>query len=494
MRPNQAILKKYLESAKAQGSSLDQVRDTLFPQQDAFVMDLSRLICAQTTVRAGKTTGLGYKFFRAGHKYKRVMMPYIALTRDSAKNIIWPILQEMSDRHKILCDFTEHDLTCTIRKTESSIKLFGADMKNFIPRLKGIKTPLAAVDECQDFRSHLEELIDILISRTSEYADGQVACTGTPGLIPKGYFFNISQGLEGFRTHKWSLFDNPYFPTARDFVDELIKKKMWSIDHPTIQREYFGRWVIDQEARVLHYDEDRNAYDTLPILTDYVIAVDIGHDDADAIAVLGWHKNKKECYLVEEHVKTQQGITELADEIEKRYIKYQPLKIVMDTGGLGKKIASELQQRRELPIVAAEKSRKIEFLALLDDALRTKHFYAKSTTRFASDSLIVRWDYDKSTSDRLVIKEEPHSDIIDAVLYGYREALHWLSEPEKKTVPYKSLGEAWVAHTEKMMNERLEHDIKVQQAEESDADYFAVASMEIGEDNPLKHYLNKRRA
>lgn len=438
-------------------SKSSEIRDKSFPEQDKFIMDMERLICAQTTVRAGKTTGLAYKFFRAGHKYKRVMMPYIALTRDSAKNIIWPVLHEMSERHRILCDFTEHDLTCHIRKTDSSIKLFGADMKNFIPRLKGIKTPIAAVDEAQDFRAHLEELVDILIARTSEYEDGQVAVTGTPGLAPRGYFYDLSQGLEGFKTHKWSLFDNPYFPTARKFVAELIAKKNWTIEHPTIQREYFGRWVYDAEARVLHYDETRNHYDNLPALADHVLAIDIGYDDADALAVIGWHKNFKKAYLVEESVETKQGITELISRVEFFIKKYDPFKIVMDTGGLGKKIAEEMRRRYQIPIMAAEKSRKIEHLALLDDALLTGNFLAKKGSRFASDTFTVEWDYDKSTSDKLVIKDEPHSDIVDAVLYGYREALHWLSEAEPKRP--KPQSPEWFKLQENEAIEKLEREL-----------------------------------
>lgn len=466
------------------------IRDIKFPEQDKFVMDLSRLVGAQTTVRAGKTTGLTKKFYRCGHKYNRVMMPYIALTRDSAKNIIWPILHEESERNKILCNFTEHDLTCEIRSTNSSIKLFGADMKNFIPRLKGIKTPLAGIDEAQDFRAHLEALVDILISRTSEYDDGQVVVTGTPGMVPRGYFHDISKGLNGFNIHKWSLFNNPYFPGARKFVEELVSKKNWTMNHPTIRREYFGEWVIDEEARVLRYNEN-NHYDNLPELTDFIIAVDLGHDDSDAIAVIGWHKHVQDCYLVSELVRPQQGITELAEQIDSAIKTYNPIKVVMDTGGLGKKIAEELRKRYSLPIVAAEKSRKIEYLSLLNDALRTNKFKAKRDSRFAQDSYIVEWDYDKSTSDKLVIKDEPHSDIVDAVLYGYREALHWLSEAPKKPNVIRS-KDAWIKHTEKLMDDALEHSILVDKAKENEADYMALSNLDFDED-PMKYFLNKKR-
>lgn len=399
-----------------------------FSEQLAFVKDKNRLVCAQTTVRAGKTTGIALKFQDYGTRYKNVMMPYIALTRDSAKNIMWPILQERYEQLKIPCDFTESDLTCTFRNTGASVKLFGADMKNFMVRLKGIKTPFAAVDEGQDFRSHLGELIDILIARTSEYEDGQVCLTGTPGMVPRGYFFDASQGLEGFSKHYWTLYDNKFFPKAREFVEDLKRRKNWSNDHPTLQREYYGKWYLDLEAMVFQYEEKRNNYEELPKLTDYCIGIDLGYNDADAIAVLGWHTNKKECYLVEEFVQNKLTITELMAEVDQRLKKYPHAKVVIDTGGLGLKISEEINRRTGVPTHAAEKSRKTEHITWLNDALRTNRFYARSNSRFAEDCAIVEWDYDKSTSDKLVIKKEPHSDICDAVLYAFVEAQHWLSE------------------------------------------------------------------
>lgn len=465
------------------------IEDTLFPQQDYFIKDMNRFVCAQTTVRAGKSTGLSLKYFRAGHKYKNVMMPYIALTKDSAKNIMWPILQEVSERFKILCDFNKSDYTCIIKETGSSIKLFGADTENFIVRIKGIKTPLAAVDEGQDFRSHLEELIDILTARTSEYADGQVALTGTPGPVPKGYFYEASKGLHGFSTHHWSLFDNPYFPTARQFVMELQERKKWSSNHPTLLREFYGQWVQDLEALVFNYDVQRNHYDVAPLLTDYVIGVDFGTDDADAIAVIGWHKNSRQAYLVDEFVKSGLTVTEIVKEVESRMVKYKPLKIVADTGANGKKIALEISKRTGTPVNAAEKQRKIEHITWLNDALRTGLFYARSTSRFASDCSVVEWDYDKSTSDKLVIKDEPHSDICDAVLYAYVEALHWLSEPAPVKVNIK---DQWVKYSKQMADDAIENKIQQQQEEERENDFYATSAMD-GEQEVLRHYLNKRR-
>lgn len=437
------------------------IRDKRFIQQDQFVMDLSRQVCACTTVRAGKTTGLALKHFRACHKYQNVMTPYIALTRDSAKNIMWNMLQEVSDRYKIQCDFSLHDLTCTIRKTGSSIKLFGADMQNFIGRIRGIKTPLASVDEGQEFRSHIELLIEnILIARTAEYPDGQVVLTGTPGPIDKGYFYEASLGKFGYSTHFWSLFDNPYFPTAKQFVMELKQKKGWADDNPTLLREYYGRWVLDLDVLLVRYLEAKSHFETLPVNHwNYILGIDLGYIDADALAILAYSDQGPETYLVEEQIVTKQGLTELVNSIQALNNKYHFSKMMIDEGGLGKKLAEEMRRRHSLPVHAADKARKMETIAFLNDAIRLGKFKAKKSSRFAEDANRVQIDKEKSTPDKIAIKDSFHSDIIDAVIYAFKESPAFTYQ---KPIEKPKVGsDEWLKELEE---KALEHFTKEEEA------------------------------
>lgn len=691
----------------AQLLSLLQAQETpprIFREQDAFVNDPSRFLAALCTRRAGKTNALARRFIKTLVKYPGCFCPYIALTRESARNIMWDILKEHADKEKVACVFTESNLTMTLLNG-SRLQLFGADMKNFIKRLKGIKTPGAAIDECfhpdtlvttisgqkriadikvgeivknaigwgmvekvsikkvddcrtleyqgskikcssnhpfltmegwkeasqlrkgerlvtsnfsmwllqqdfsktkkrrtylsflqsellreiipaqsqgfssqqsyetqkyqgqgfqysqgygayaqnqgmewscchcgrtnsiksvsdsqiepsgfpwketdrisnqlqggfsngiyqtrnrcwlpqpfietnagsekriktcfvrlennpiqesgsdprntesyyydltisghpsfevnhvivhncQDFGPHITDLVDGVLTPTiADYTDGWLALTGTPGPIPLGLFYEITELKKyDYSLHQWSIFQNPYLPDAAAFVTELKKRKGWTDHHPTFQREWLGKWVLDLDALVYKYDEKVNDYRTLPSDLhndwDYILGIDIGFDDSDAIAVIAWNKKLQECYLVEEFVQSGQVITELAEQIDARIKKYNPLKVVMDTGGLGKKIAEEMRRRYCLPIVAAEKDRKFEFIELLNDAMRMKRFYAKKDSKFVDDSKRIKWDTD---SLKPKISEHFHSDICDAVLYAYRESLHWLYEAE----------------------------------------------------------------
>lgn len=444
------------------------VRDESHPKQDVFVTDASRFIVAQTSRRGGKSNGLGLRYFRTMLRHPGCFCPYIALTRESAKNIMWDVLQEQDEKYKIGAKFTESNLTVTL-PSGSRLQLFGADMKNFIRRLRGIKTPGAGIDEAQDFGSHLESLVDdVLTPAISDYSDGWLALTGTPGPVLVGYFYEITEKARfGFSPHRWTLFDNPYLPNARKFVDELKSKKGWTDENPTLMREYFNKWVLDLEALVFRYSAEVNDFAQLPRSLKswrYVIGVDVGYNDADAIAVIGWDEHDKCAYLIEELVQAQQGITELAESLERLIKKYDPDKVVMDTGGLGKKVAEEIRRRYQLPILAAEKTRKFEYIELLNDALRTKRFRARATSRFAEDAARVKWDYERSTPDRMVVSDHFHSDITDAVLYAFREALHWLAEPE--LVMPKPQTPEWFKSQEDEAVARIEAEVSARKQDE----------------------------
>ncbi|MGH7889902.1 MAG: hypothetical protein ACRENF_05055, partial [Thermodesulfobacteriota bacterium] len=143
------FLKAFLKS-----QSSDSVRDAEFPQQDAFVTDTSRFLAALCTRRAGKTNALAFRFVRTMRKYPGSTSRYIALTRDSAKEIMWPVLKELNDRLNLGATFLEGSLSMVL-PNGARLRLFGADMRNFIRRLKGVKSPAIAIDEAQDFGLHI---------------------------------------------------------------------------------------------------------------------------------------------------------------------------------------------------------------------------------------------------------------------------------------------------------------------------------------------------
>lgn len=416
------------------------VRKFCFPKQLAFIEDQSDYADAVCSRRAGKSTACAAHLLARATTQRRINVGYITLSKTSAKRIIWPELKRQNQTFNLGGTPNNTDLSFSFRN-ESNLYIFGAHHREEIEKIRGIPFDLIYIDECQSFRPYLKELVeDVLEAALFDYG-GKLRMIGTPGPVPVGYFYDMSRS-EGISHHHWTIFDNPHIrkKSGRDPMERLkqvLKRRGVTIHHPSIRREFFGEWVADPDALVFKYDALKNHYGALPVLAkpwEYVIGVDLGFDDADAIAVIGWNPLSPKAYLVEEEITPKQGISELFDKIDTLIAKYDPHSVVMDTGGLGKKIAKEMQKRTAVPVKAAEKSRKFEYIEILNDALRTGRLMANKDSAFAADTALVEWNRDKidvdKMNDKLRISDRYHSDICDAVLYGFREAMHWLYTPE----------------------------------------------------------------
>lgn len=464
-----------------------------FPQQLSFITDPARFVTASCSRRAGKSTVCALDLIITCLSQSDITCAYITLTGSMAMRNIWRPLVRLDRKYKLGIKFNRVERTAEF-ENGSIIRLSGCQDASEVDKVLGQALKLVYLDEVQSFRSHIKDLVDRAIAPALMDYNGKLKLIGTPALLQAGYFWDALHN-DNYSHHHWTFWDNPWIATLSGrthrevFEDELRRSGRVESD-ANVRREYFGEWVNDEDARVFRYQPAVNHFDTLPDLTDYVIAVDVGYHDADAIAVIGWKKHEKTCYLVDEIVVAQQGVTELANQVSILYERYKPIKMVMDTGGLGKKIAEELRKRYTLPIVAAEKTRKIEYVELLNDALRTGLFKARRDSRFAEDSYRVEWDHDKTTPDRKAIKPDPHSDIADAVLYGFREALHWLEEPARKMVTITT-REAWIEHTTKLMEESLQREIDLQ--DEAKRERIAYDEMFGEEGDVIRNIINQRR-
>jgi len=355
---------------------------------------------------------------------------------------------------------------------DQTLYLSGAKDQSEIEKFRGLALKLCYIDECQSFKEYIQDLIDDVIGPALMDHAGSLCLIGTPSPVPNGYFHECAVKNENWSKHAWTFWDNPHIAsksgkTHQEILDRELKRRGVTVTDPSIQREWFGKWVLDLNSLVLQYNASVNNYHELPSnhKWNYMLGIDVGFKDADALCILAWAETTPVTYLVEELVTAKQGITELVEQAQMLMKRYDVYKIVMDMGGLGKKIGEEMVRRHQIPVEAAEKSRKMENIAFLNDAMRRGHFKARENSHFVHDSYLVEIDRDKSTPERIKVSDRFHSDIVDSVLYAFKLSPAYAYQPDTKPKLYPGTKE-WADAQQKTMFE-AELDGLMQEQEHS---------------------------
>jgi hypothetical protein len=465
---NKALILEELQKRAAKPKEkIFKVEDYCFDKQLAFIRNPSKFKTAVCSRRAGKTEACAADLLDTALNFPHVTCLYITLSRTSAERIIWRTLL------KLLADF---EIPHKVNNKELYIKLpngsdiyvSGAKDKQEVEKFRGMSLKLVYIDECQSFKSYIKELVEDVLSWATKDVAGTICLIGTPGPVPAGYFFEQSHNPMN-TNFKWTINDNPWIErksgmkVADILAHERARKGITESD-PTYMREALGLWVKDENALVYRFDKRINIYDRLPDRLNYIFGIDIGFDDADAIAVLGYNLTDSHVYLVQEVITRKQNVTKLIEQIQKLQAKYKPIKMVMDAGALGKKIQDEIRTRHSIPVETAAKERKLEFIELLNDDLRTGRFLAFKGSEFENDSDKIVWDFEGSQKK---VSDRTHTDIGDAILYAWRECKHFFPKDEPAQIPDKNSNAYMDAIEEKLAEAS-------RKSEEPDADAWGV--------------------
>lgn len=444
-------------------------KDHCFDKQTEFFQgEGPRFRAACCSRRAGKTVGIAADAIETCQQEDAITCLYITITKQAARNIIWADVLGIIEEYKIDCKIDNTRLVITF-PNRSKFVIEGAKDRSEIEKYRGWKLRKCYIDEAQSFRSYIEDLVNDVITPALRDLKGELYITGTPGPVKAGYFYNVTHS-DFWHNIGWTAFDNPHMhlPPKLDLEDTLTEERTMkgiTDQDPSYRRETFGIWIEDLDSLVFKFNNSTNTYKTLPQLSDdgvrmnyeYIFGIDIGYDDSDAIAVLAYNYEEQRVYLVDEFIKARQDITSLVKEIKRLQDHYKPVKMVLDAGALGKKIQEEILARHGLNLEAAEKARKVEFIELLNDDLRTGKFKAFEGSLFQDDCMLVQWDKESKirNPERPKISDTYHSDICDATLYAWRECRHFLAEKTK--LPFEVNTDLYMNDLEAKEAEKLEN-------------------------------------
>lgn len=405
--------------------------------------DPAKLKVVLCTRRSGKTYGAGLWLVEGAHLTPGSSSLYVALTRASAKRIMWRDVLKVIDREKKLGGrFNETELSVTF-PNGSAIYLLGLDAdEGEKEKALGQKFRRVAVDEAASYSIDLNELVfGVLKPAVADYR-GEIALIGTPGNFKRGLFFDLTKGQDpgasgtweaaGWSGHRWSAFDNPHI--REKWVEEIADLKRMNPrieETPLFQQHYLGRWVIDDTQLVYRYEPGRNDFGgKLPAFAGrgrwhYVLGIDLGFADSTAWSVCAYHDLDRTLYVVETDKAERLDITDVAVRTRALAARYEFDALVVD--GANKQAVEEMRRRHDLPLRAADKTGKVDFIELMNGDFisgRIKLDPVRCAPLVEEYAGLI-WD-ERST------KREEHpaapNHVCDATLYAWRHCYAYLAQ------------------------------------------------------------------
>jgi hypothetical protein len=441
--------------------------DSLFPLQQSVITDrrspYKSLCCSR---RAGKTTGIGRWLLMTALGFSSTEIIYFCHTLKHACEIIWDGPEGLP---AIVKQFGLDELV-KIDQAKHMIKVFngtilhvaGCETKADAASWTGHKYKLCLFDESQDIPEEiLVYTVQEVLTPTLIDHRGEIVLAGVPRVWCAGMWYeaaNDTGAQKGIWAHHgWDMFKNPHLDKPREWLDGELALKGQTEDDPTVQRNYFGRWVRDEKAQLFQYLPGRNDFDgKLPGVDDrgraiewnYLLSMDIGRVDLSTFVLKAWSMQSPNVYNLK--AEGHQGI--LLDKIAAIIRTYQmryggpSLELVADTGGLGQLLYDNLAAIHGLFVKPAVKQEKAATIREMNTAMRLGRILYGPGCKALTDQLQAL-EMDQKTQ---IEKKDSPCDYADADLYGWRWTYSHTFEA-KKAPPTKDEAAlmAWNAEQER---------------------------------------------
>lgn len=385
----------------------------------------------------------------------------IGLTRESIKRIYWKdVLTVINDTARLGYTFNRSELS--MRAPNGAVCYFvGVDSSEDEKRkILGQKFKKVWCDEAGEYRIDLRELVyQTLKPAVSDYR-GSIGLTGTPddflGPIDEPYLFyavtrddydpvgNKKDG--GWSPHRWSAFDNPHQAEIHgEQLAEIERDRPEFKDTTKYLTHYLGKWPSVSDRLVYKFDDAKNCVDAAPVCTSFLIACDLGFNDATSFVVLGWREHDPNLYVLTATKQTELDFDQVAEQLTTLRATYSGARIVID--GANKQGVEHMRRRYQLPLESAEKAAKYDYVRMMNTDLQMGRI---RVVRDECVDLTTEWrslEWDK----RRPREEDPSrpNHCADAALYGWRLARHYLAEPAKSPKPTADSEAAFEAEMER---------------------------------------------
>lgn len=457
----------------------------LNPHQFDVLRDTSRWKSLRVGRRGGKTRTKGAAIVECAEKYPGARIVYGTLTLKNAKKLMWEGkdgLKAWDRRLGLNLKYNNSDLVARW-PNGSKCFLMGFETSADVDKVRGDNYRLFLLDECAFFPFDLFKELIAAIRPALADDKGSLIIGGSPGSVLEGEFFlaTSSQGAEvvenadgtkraacipwerreaaeyadvnpddSWSFHGWSVKDNTALPHLWDEAKAEQRRNGWTDNNPTWRREWLGEWAADNTALVYQYNRERNGWvpgrldRAGPITKDnphglpvghhwkFVCGMDFGSTDPTAISVLAYSDTHPAFFHVDDYKEshlTLRKTVKLYREWEERFGGFTS--VVGDRGG-GQSQFVDSMKEEGVPIEAAEKTDKDDFIDLFNGDLIDGRGFIREGSRLESEMKALVWDTRKQK--RVEDKRAPNH-VCDATLYAWRHAYHRFHRPAPKIIP-----------------------------------------------------------
>ena len=303
--------------------------------------------------RWGKTAFARIEIITAAASKSKQLVWYIAPTYSMAHDIMWGSLKEAIPRSFI--KVTNETKMTIVLKNDSIIQCKGADKPD---SLRGRGVNLAVLDEYQDFK---KGVWDDVVFPTLVDRRGKAIIIGTPKAYNHLYkLYENGQNHEenpDWASWQFPTSTSPFIPAselaaAKKNLDERSFKQEFEASFETMSGRVY--YPFERKIHVGEYPFDPNNY--------IIVGQDFNVDPMSSV-IMQLKKDTGELWCVDEIYIRQSNTPEVIDELERRYYRLFPNRIVVfpDPAGGNRSSArgeSDLQIFRERGIQRLHYHRK----------------------------------------------------------------------------------------------------------------------------------------
>lgn len=250
------------------------------------------------------------------------------------------------------------------------------------------------------------------------------------------------------------LQDNRYIDRAEylEFLGEL--------DSVTRAQLRDGDWEADGVGLVYHgFSRQRNVIRALPIARTHpdwtwILSLDFGVTAENSVSWLGWRPHDPVTYIAQSYRFRGEPMG-MADELDPQIAEWKPAKIIGDEGGLGKGFAEYMRQRRQIPIVPADKPNKRGNIKLVNGALERGELVM---VEGECEQLAEEYETLALASNGEDEAKGSPNHCADGVLYGWRASRSYTAKPAPKRAERGSAE--WEAKAEERLEAEVERELR----------------------------------